>query len=436
MKTLAAVTTLALAAAAQQAGRPHIVVIVSDDAGYADFSMHGADDIATPRIDSIAANGVRFSNGYVSGPVCSPTRAGFMTGRYQQRFGHELNIPPRFSEENGLPVEERTIADHLDAVGYRTVAIGKWHLGYAEKFHPCSRGFDDYFGFLQGARPYFPLERPTQLNRLLRDREVQPEKFEYMTDELAARAVEYIADRGDEPVFLYLAFNAVHTPMHATEKDLEGVEGKPRRQKLVGMTRALDRAVGVVLDGLAAQGILDDTLLFFFNDNGGATNNASRNTPLRGRKGQVFEGGIRVPFLVQWPAKLAKGRVCDDPVIQLDVTATCLAVAGVAMPTERPLDGVDLMPTLLGQKEAPPHDALFWRQRTNWAIREGRWKLVHQGAAADPVMLFDLDADIGETRDLAVAQPERAVAMQARYAAWSAQMVEPLWGYGRNDSKK
>ena len=207
MNYLALTAPLALLASAMhlsaqaeaRAQRPHVVVIVSDDAGYRDFSVQGAEDIRTPRIDSIARDGVRFTSGYVSGPVCSPSRAGLMTGRYQQRFGHELNIPPRFSEENGLPLTERTIADEMNDAGYRTVALGKWHLGYADKFHPCARGFDHYWGFLQGARSYFPLKKPTRLNRLLRDREVQPETFDYMTDELGRKAADYIAQRGEEP---------------------------------------------------------------------------------------------------------------------------------------------------------------------------------------------------------------------------------------------
>ncbi|MCK5943097.1 MAG: sulfatase-like hydrolase/transferase [Planctomycetes bacterium] len=309
---LVVAASLSLALAAQDGAGPrppHIVVIVSDDAGYQDFSVQGATDIATPRIDSIASGGVRFANGYVSGAVCSPSRAGLMTGRYQQRFGHENNIPPRFSEQNGLPLAERTIADELAAAGYRTIALGKWHLGYADRFHPLSRGFDHYWGFLQGARSYFPLERPTRLNRLLRDREVQAEKFDYMTDELGRQAANYIAQRGDEPLFVYLAYNAVHTPMHALERDLEGLDGKQRRRKLVAMTHALDRSVGYVLDALDAAGIADDTMVVFVNDNGGATNNASSNGALRGRKGSVWEGGIRVPFLVRWPNGLPRGVV-------------------------------------------------------------------------------------------------------------------------------
>jgi len=434
MRTLFAAVALSAIVPAQ-APQPHIIVILSDDAGYADFSMHGATDVATPRIDSIAQNGVRFTNGYVSGPVCSPTRAGLMTGRYQQRFGHELNIPPRFSEENGLPLEERTIADDLRGVGYRTAALGKWHLGYADKFHPCSRGFDHYWGFLQGQRSYFPLDKPTRLNRLLSDREVQPEQFDYMTDELGRQAVRCIEERGEKPLFLYLAFNAVHGPMHATEADLEGAEGTQRRRKLIGMTRAMDRAVGMVLDALSAEGIVDDTLLFFLNDNGGATNNASSNTPLRGRKGQVFEGGIRVPFVVQWPARLASGMVYDQPVIALDIVATSLAVAGAARSEQLPLDGKDLMPYLLGEANGAPHDSLFWRQGGNWAVRVGRWKLLRQGADSAP-MLFDLTADLGESNDLVAAQPERAAALRARYDAWAEQLVEPRWKRNRANQRQ
>jgi len=415
--------------------RPHVVVIVSDDAGYADFGVQGADDIRTPRIDSIARDGVRFRDGYVSGPVCSPSRAGLMTGRYQQRFGHELNIPPKFSEENGLPLTETTFADEMKAAGYRTIALGKWHLGYADKFHPCSRGFDSYWGFLQGARSYFPLKKPTRLNRLLRDREVQPESFDYMTDELGRQAAKYIEERGDEPLFVYLAYNAVHTPMHATEQDLEGLDGAQRRRKLVAMTHALDRSVGYVLDALDKEGIADDTLVFFVNDNGGATNNASENGALRGRKGTVWEGGIRVPFLARWPNGLPKGKVYDQPVIALDLLPTCLSAAGAERRGELPLDGVDLLPHLRGQSDGAPHEALLWRHGdAKWAVRCGAWKLVCNGGETPE--LYQLVDDIGETVDLAQQEPARVAEMQSRFERWSEQLVAPRWSYGRKKASK
>jgi len=413
--------------------RPHVVVIVSDDAGYADFSAQGAADIKTPRIDSIAAEGVRCTNGYVSGAVCSPSRAGLMTGRYQQRFGHELNIPPRFSEENGLPLSERTFADELRSVGYRTIALGKWHLGYADKFHPLSRGFEHYWGFLQGARSYFPLKKPTRLNRLLEDREVQPENFVYMTDALGRRAARYIKDRGEEPLFVYLAYNAVHTPMHATEADLEGLSGTERRQKLIAMTHALDRSVGYVLDALEEEGIADDTLVFFLNDNGGATNNASDNGPLRGRKGSVWEGGIRVPFYVRWRAGLPKGAVYEQPVIALDLLPSCAAAAGAEVSGPLPLDGVDLQPHLRGDRKEPPHADLYWRHGDKWAIRSGRWKLLQQDGEAP--QLYDLEGDVGEQRDLAAAQTERAAELLSRYETWAAQLQPPRWRFRKQRRK-
>ncbi|MEZ6037995.1 MAG: sulfatase-like hydrolase/transferase [Planctomycetota bacterium] len=416
--------------------RPHVIVIVSDDAGYADFSVHGARDIETPRIDSIAEGGVRCTQGYVSGSVCSPTRAGLMTGRYQQRFGHEKNIPPQWSEENGLPLDERTFADDMLAAGYGTVALGKWHLGYADHFHPQSRGFEHYYGFLQGQRSYFPLERVTRLNRLLKDRDVAPESFDYMTDELGRAAAKFIAERGDRPLFLYLAFNAVHGPMHATEQDLVGTKGPQRRRKLIAMTHALDRAVGYVLDALDEQGIADDTLLFFVNDNGGATNNASENTPLRGHKGQVFEGGIRVPFLVRWPAGLPKGAVYEQPVIALDILPTSLAAADAAHGGDKaldakPLDGVDLLPFLRGEQQGAPHEALFWKMGDTWAVRCGDHKLVHQQEGAP--MLFDVQHDVAEATDLAAAQPEKVTALRARYDAWAKELMKPRWGNGKGE---
>ena len=434
---VAAVSLLPTASAqtAARSQRPHIVVIVSDDAGYRDFGVQGAEDIRTPRIDSIAQQGIRFSSGYVSGPVCSPSRAGLMTGRYQQRFGHEMNIPPKFSEENGLPLTEKTIADELRAGGYQTVALGKWHLGYADKFHPLSRGFDRYWGFLQGARSYFPLKKPTRLNRLLRDREVQPETFDYMTDELGRQAARYIEERGDKPLFVYLAYNAVHTPMHATEGDLEGLKGDARRRKLIAMTHALDRSVGYVLDALEAAGIADETLVFFINDNGGATNNASQNGPLRGRKGTVWEGGIRVPFLARWPNGLPAGQVFDAPVIALDILPTCLAAAGGSRSGQLPLDGVDLLPFLRGDVAKPPHEQLFWRHGDEkWAVRRGDWKLVRQDG--ETPRLYNLRTDEGEQRDVASQEVERVANLQRTWATWNEQLVTPRWRYGRKKAPK
>jgi len=422
-----AVSLLVFCGPIQAAGeRPNVVVILSDDAGYADFSFQGSGEVATPNIDSIAARGVRCTSGYVSASVCSPSRAGLLTGRYQQRFGHDRNIPPTYSETNGLPLSEVLLPVVLRDAGYRTIALGKWHLGYAPQFHPLERGFDDYYGFLQGARSYRSM-KGTRLNRLLRDREPVTEEFDYMTDELGEQAAAYIEAHADRPFFLYLAFNAVHTPMHATDGDLEAVGeiGTPRRRKLIAMTRALDRAVGVVLARLRALDLERDTLLFFLNDNGGARTNASVNAPLRGRKGSPFEGGIRVPFLVQWPARLPAGAIYALPVSTLDVFATATSAAGVESAPRHALDGVDLVPFLRGERDHRPHEILFWKRRDNMAIRSGDWKLLRAGAG-EP-LLFDLALDPGEQRDLSAVHSELAASLGERWRAWSADLEEPRW---------
>jgi arylsulfatase A-like enzyme len=420
----------ALSAVAADAGSqsPNIVVIVSDDCGYNEFSMQGATLFPTPRIDSLAANGVRFSNGYVSGAVCSPTRAGLLTGRYQQRFGHEFNIPPVYSEVNGLPSTETTLADVLKAAGYRTIALGKWHLGYAPPFHPLSRGFDDYYGFLQGARSYWPLTNATRLNQLLRDREpVKPETFDYMTDELGRAAADYIAKNRDRPFLMYLAFNATHGPLQALESDLAGLDDDVvKRRKLRAMTLALDRAVGMVLDELKQQSLFDNTLIVFVNDNGGPAGHD--NAPLRGRKGQTWEGGVRVPFAMQWPAVLPKDRIYSAPVISLDIFPTAMAAAGVEQTSGKPLDGVNLIPFLTGKETGRPHQTLFWKNGNAWAVRDGDLKLVMGDQNAATPELFDLDRDIGERSNLAAERPADVERLRRMYEGWKRDFPRPTWG--------
>lgn len=395
------------------AGKPNIVVILSDDAGYAEFSMQGSRTIPTPRIDSIARTGARFTNGYVSGTVCSPTRAGLLTGRYQQRFGHELNIPPAFSETNGLPLTETLLPAVLKDAGYRTIALGKWHLGYAAKFHPMERGFTDFHGFLQGARSYFPLEKPSPLNRLLEGREpVAKEKFEYLTDHLAARAAAEITGHKEGPFFIYLAFNATHGPAHATPEDLAKAGGN----RIHAMTLALDRAVGTVLDALEKNDVAQNTLVFFLNDNGGATGHD--NTPLRGHKGSSWEGGIRVPFAVRWPAGIPGGQTIEVPVIALDIFPTALAAAGIADRPGQPLDGVNLLPLLTGKSKARPHQTLHWKTASPWAVRDGDLKLVGGNKNQEGPELYDLAKDVSESDNLAARRPDDVKRLLALHEAW------------------
>src|SRR5262245_34340092 len=340
--------------------RPNIIVILADDMGYHDAGFQGCKDIPTPNLDALAKRGVRFTSGYVSGPYCSPTRAGLMTGRYQTRFGHEFNPGAGAGADIGLPLSETTMANRLKSAGYVTGLVGKWHLGGAAKYHPQQRGFDEFFGFLGGAHPYIPDKGAP----ILRGTDVVQEK-EYLTDAFAREAVAFIDKHKDKPFFLYLAFNAVHTPMQATDARMQkfaGIGDKMRRT-YAAMLWAMDEAVGKVLEKVTAAGLDEDTLIVFFSDNGGPTMigttiNGSRNTPLRGSKRTTLEGGIRVPFVIAWKGKLPAGKVYDEPIIQLDVLPTALAAAGVETKSDWKLDGVNLLPFLTGEKTGRPHDAL------------------------------------------------------------------------------
>jgi len=405
--------------------RPNIVVIISDDHGYADVGCYGCKDIPTPHLDSLARDGVRFSDGYVSCPVCSPTRAGVMTGRYQQRFGHETN--PGASPEHGLPLSEITIANLLKAAGYATGAVGKWHLGMTPELHPQKRGFDEFFGFLGGAHSYLDA-RADARNPIYRAGVGVDEK-EYLTDAFTREAVSFIERHKKHPFFLYLTYNAVHTPMHATEKYLARFKNiaDERRRTYAAMLSAMDDGVGAVLGKLKDAGLEQDTLIFFFSDNGGPPVNASSNHPLKGHKGSMWEGGIRVPFMVKWPGSIPAGKVYRHAVICLDVLPTAAAAAAAKLPKDRPIDGVNLLPYLTGENKQPRlrRGILFWRMRNNRAVRKGNWKLVCSGPAAP--QLFDLSKDIGETTDLALKQPEVVKELSRDLAAWEAKMVPPLW---------
>ena len=415
--------------------RPNILFIVGDDMGYADVGFHGCRDIPTPHLDALAASGVRFTNGYVSGPYCSPTRAGLLTGRYQTRFGHEFN--PGGSGE-GLPPAETTIANRLKAAGYTTALVGKWHLGSRADLQPQRRGFDEFFGFLGGAHSYF---NPTGM---LRGTEPIKENA-YLTDAFGREAAAFIERNRERPWFLYLAFNAVHTPMDATKDGLArfAAISDPKRRAYAAMMAAMDDNIGLVLRRLRETGQERNTLVCFISDNGGpampgVTVNASINSPLRGSKRTTLEGGIRVPFLVSWPGRLKAG-LYEPPVIQLDLTATALAAAGVEASALRGLEGVDLVPFLSGSQKGVPHEALYWRFGHQMAVRAGDFKLVRYdgnvdtltGARNQPpsaLKLYNLATDIGETRDLAAAMPDKVRELQAKWDAWNTGNVRPPWG--------
>jgi arylsulfatase A-like enzyme len=424
-----------------QTDRPNVVIIVADDMGYADIGVHGCKDIPTPAIDSIARNGVRFTDAYVTGPYCSPTRAGLLTGRYPQRFGHEFNLNPGVHPDYGLSLTETTMAARLKATGYRTAIFGKWHLGTAERFHPMARGFDEFFGFLAGGHSYL---EPGPAGNPLLDGRTPVNETSYLTETLADRAVDFIKRHRSQPFFLYLAFNAVHVPMQTTEQYLRRFEhiSDNRRRTYAAMLAAMDDGIGRTLSALRAEKLEENTLVFFFSDNGGPTIvggvNGSTNTPLRGSKRQTWEGGIRVPFMVQWPGHLPRGKTETRPIIQLDVLPTVLAAAGIPIQSQWRLDGVNLLPLATGKTSSPPHDALYWRLGGMMAIRKGDWKLVKMSDDAfrqDPsvladltgVELYNLKEDIGEKKNLAAVRPEKVKELAEAWQRWNKELSPPSW---------
>ena len=346
----------------------------------------------------------------------------------------------RAHEAAGLPVTERTLADHLKAAGYRTALIGKWHLGNAPQFFPTRRGFDDFFGFLGGAHSYVSVE--PQLNPLY-DGERVVQSVTYLTDTLAARAVEFIERNRSRPFFLYLAFNAVHEPLEAPDQYLARFSNiaDARRRTYAAVLSAMDDGIGRTLAALRKSGLDNHTLVVFLNDNGGPLSpaqwNGSSNAPLRGQKSETWEGGIRVPFIVRWTGKLPQGKTDSRPIIQLDVMPTALAAAGIPVRPEWHLDGVNLLPYLTGRSAIAAHDALYWRLGGIMAIRMGKWKLVKmsaEGAADDPATLtldgaelFDLANDIGEKQNLAAIHPEKVRELSDVFLRWNARLARPLW---------
>ncbi len=440
LASLAGVTAGAVARAAP-ASQPNIVLIVADDLGYGELGCQGNPQIPTPNIDSIARNGVRFTNGYVTAPLCSPSRAGLMTGRYQTRFGHELNpIGLKNKLPNvGLPLTEKTIADHLKTAGYHTGCFGKWHLGGTEKYHPLNRGFDEFFGFLHEGHFYVPPpyrgvsshlrenEPPyDDQNPLLRGREPVEEK-EYLTEVLGREAVSFIDRNRNRPFFLYLPFNAIHSPMQASAfymKRFTSIADDHRRV-FAAMLSALDDAIGAVLRKLDAN-----TLVIFISDNGGPVEElTSSNEPLHGQKGQMYDGGIRIPFMLEWKGRIKGGRTIDAPVISCDLLPTILAAATLQPLPNIAFDGVDLLPFLRGQTKRPPHETLFWRMGASKALRKGNWKMVTQPqrgktAAAE---LFDLSTDMSERKNRAQTHPEILADLTATWNSVNGGMVPPLW---------
>jgi arylsulfatase A-like enzyme len=420
-----------LFSAAVAAERPNILLIVSDDQGYADVGFHGCKDIPTPHLDRLASEGLQCTSGYVSHPFCSPTRAGLMTGRYQHRFGHQNN--PFYNpddQKEGLPMTETLLPEFLGKAGYKTGWVGKWHLGAAPKFRPENRGFVETYGFVGGGHKFINWKPNVKSEYTVPiERNGKPEEVtEHLTTALGREAAAFVKRHTEEPWFLYLAFNAPHQPNEPTPERLAqfaSIENKTRRA-YAAQVSLMDDAIGDALDALRASGQEENTLVFFFSDNGGPiTKNGSKNDPLRGAKGDVYEGGVRVPFVVKWPAKLPAGKKYDLPVSSLDVFATSLAVAGGKMPADRTYDSVNLIPFLSGEKKETPHDQLFWARGASLAIREGDTKLVQPGPNKNT--FYDLESDIGESRDIVADKKEEAERLAAALEAWDKEMIPPAF---------
>ena len=441
MKQIKIVLALLLVAMIYQPGysreKPNIVLLFTDDAGYADFGFHGSKEMRTPHLDQLAREGVRFTQGYVTSSVCGPSRAGLITGKYQQRFGFEENNVPGFMSEvsaqigddMGLPLDETTMADYLKSLGYQTAFYGKWHLGGADRFHPTKRGFDEFYGFRGGSRSYFAyLGDPAQKeNKLERGFGNYAEHEGYLTDVLAEEASRFIEKNRNNPFFIFLSFNAVHTPMDATDADLEQFpELTGLRKEVAAMTLALDRACGLVLDKLSELGLEDNTIVVFTNDNGGPTDkNASINIPLSGTKSNHLEGGIRVPFLMRWPGEIPENMVYDYPVSTFDLLPSFVDAAGGNSDTITDLDGVNLLPYLQGEMSGRPHHKLYWKKECRAVIREGDWKLIR--FPDRPAELYYLEDDISEHNNLADQYPDKVRDMFKKLFEWELTLERPRW---------
>jgi arylsulfatase A-like enzyme len=407
--------------------RPNLVVIVADDLGYADIGVYGGGPIPTPHVDALAKSGIQFTSGYSGGPICSPSRVGFLTGCYQARFGFDLNAEDRPTPDGQAPhaldLRAVTIAQRLKALGYATGLVGKWHIGSSPGYRPTERGFDFYYGIL----PYGLAANNGAGAQVYRGTEPEAKPANHM-EAFAHEALTFIDQHAEEPFFLDLAFTAVHGPMVNPEdwsqKVPSSVPGP--RSKYAADLMQLDDIVGRVVAKLKEKGIDRNTLVVFYSDNGGP-GGAAQNGKLRGTKWTVWEGGIRVPFIASWNGRIASGQTLDQPVIQLDILPTILAAAGVEVAPEWKIDGRNLLPLLEGKSKEAPHEALYWRFGPQYAIRQGQWKLAKPHIDSQP-LLFDLSADIGEQHDVAEAHPERVKALQALWDNWNASNEPPRWG--------
>jgi arylsulfatase A-like enzyme len=402
---------------------PNVVLILTDDMGYADLGCYGCKDIRTPNIDRLAKEGTRLTDFYSNGPVCTPTRAALMTGRWQQRVGLEWAIQPG-QKEPGLPARETSLARLLRSAGYRTGMFGKWHLGYRKEFGPNAHGFETFAGLLSGNIDHYAKKEINGEPDWYEDT-APKEARGYSTDLITARAVDFIDRHAKERFFLYLPYNAVHWPFQPPDRPGD-IRTRPTwfdgtRKDYAAMLQRIDEGVGKVLAALDRHGIAGDTLVLFTNDNGGER--LSDNGPFFHHKATLWEGGIRVPCILRWKDHVRAGKVSAQAGISMDLTVTILAACGVKPPAGRKLDGIDLLPHLQGERTR--ERTFFWRitrpDRNQKAVRQGHWKYVRDSGYE---MLFDLSADPGERKTLAYQRPEKVAELRQKLADWEKEMAK------------
>lgn len=430
-------------------GQPNIVLLLADDMGWADAGFNGCKDIPTPHLDALAASGIRFDQGYVSASVCGPSRAGLLTGRYQQRFGAGENPPeagwpdhPRCPDA-GVPRTEQLLSELLKQAGYRTAAIGKWHMGLAEQLRPNQRGFDYFYGFLNGAHSYIKAEKEWQSSPghwpVYRNNERLSYEG-YLTDTFTQEGIRFVEQNRSTPFFLYLAYNAVHGPWQAPENTANRVAHikDPRRRTYAGMLVSMDDGIGRVMQALKDCGEYEDTMVVFLSDNGAPNGSAASAGTLRGNKGDTYEGGLRVPFVISWPAGLSEGTTYAEPVSALDLAPTLVRLAG-AEDAKKGFDGVDLMPYLKGENQGRPHEIMFFRRDDDYAIRVKDWKLAWNNGAPTGTRiseLFNLADDPNESRNLIKEHPEKAAQLQNMFDAWDSKLPDNEWWGGPHNRKR
>lgn len=415
------------------AQKPNFVIILADDLGYGDVGFTGSTQIKTPNIDALAQSGITFSQGYVSAPVCGPSRAGLLTGRNQVRFGFDNNPIvnlPQFNEDYiGLPVSEKTLADRLADLGYVNGIIGKWHLGEAEHFHPTKRGFHEFWGYLGGGHHYFatnPKGAPFP-NKIICNYK-EPQAITYITDDKGDECVDFIRRHKDEPFFLYAAFNAPHAPMEATEDDLKLYEHvkDEKRRTYCAMVHRLDVNVGRIIEELKEQNVYENTVVVFLSDNGGPCNhNASINAPFNGQKGILLEGGIHVPFLISYPGILEADANYKYPVSSLDLVPTFVSMAGGEISSDDQFDGVNLFPFLIDENTDRPHEDMMWRFTISASIRKGNWKLIRLPDRLP--LLYDLSTDISEQKNVADVHRPLVESMLKELGDWDVSCPQVLF---------